>query len=124
MSTTKDTPLPPSYDAATGSEYKFNYNGSVLIGATDAGPSSSPAKVQPAPAQPMSQKPGYPYDGGYHQFQSQTMDMNAQPPVPVYRYQHPITGHIITSCLPPDHPEMICLQQGHVTETRYGLLGE
>ncbi|KAI0032254.1 hypothetical protein K488DRAFT_50347 [Vararia minispora EC-137] len=42
----------------------------------------------------------------------------------VYRYQHPITGNIIVSLLPPDHPQMICLQRGHHdVETRFGLLG-
>ena len=41
-----------------------------------------------------------------------------------YYYQNPVTGHVITSVFPPDHPEMICLQEGrHVTHTRFGLLG-
>ncbi|KAF8608881.1 hypothetical protein BDV93DRAFT_486258 [Ceratobasidium sp. AG-I] len=42
---------------------------------------------------------------------------------PVYRYHNPTTGEIVTSLLPPDHPEMLCLQQGHVVRTRYGILG-
>ena len=66
----------------------------------------------------------YPVDGGFRQYTGSSIDNNAQPPVTVYHYQHPTTGQVITSCLPPDHPEMICLQQGHVKETRYGLLGE
>lgn len=42
----------------------------------------------------------------------------------VYHYVNPKTGEHVTSLLPPDHPEMICLQEGqHVTETKYGLLG-
>ena len=41
-----------------------------------------------------------------------------------YQYQHPVTGHIITTPFPPDHPKMICLQQGgHVSSTRFGILG-
>lgn len=31
---------------------------------------------------------------------------------------------MISTTLPPDHPEMICLQAGeHVRHTRFGLLG-
>ncbi|KAG1762863.1 hypothetical protein EDD22DRAFT_889322 [Suillus occidentalis] len=42
----------------------------------------------------------------------------------VYHYQNPLTGEHIASLLPPDHPEMICLQQGgHVNETKFGILG-
>ncbi|EKM74938.1 hypothetical protein AGABI1DRAFT_47176 [Agaricus bisporus var. burnettii JB137-S8] len=42
----------------------------------------------------------------------------------VYHYVNPTTGEHVTSLLPPDHPEMVCLQQGqHVKETRYGLIG-
>jgi hypothetical protein len=43
----------------------------------------------------------------------------------VYNYLNPVTKQYITTLLPPDHPEMVCLQAGmHVTQTRYGLLGE
>ncbi|KAG1812108.1 uncharacterized protein BJ212DRAFT_1371450 [Suillus subaureus] len=42
----------------------------------------------------------------------------------VYHYQNPLTGERIVSLLPPDHPEMICLQEGqHVNETKFGILG-
>jgi len=41
----------------------------------------------------------------------------------VYHYVNPSTSEHITSLLPPDHPEMICLQSGHLTETKFGLLG-
>ena len=42
----------------------------------------------------------------------------------VYYYQNPRTGERIASLLPPDHPQMVCLQTGaHVPETRYGCLG-
>lgn len=50
-------------------------------------------------------------------------------PLPVlaptlYNYMNPVTKQLITTSLPPEHPEMICLQSGkHVTETKYGLLG-
>ena len=43
---------------------------------------------------------------------------------PVYHYQNPLTGQPITSLLPPDHPQMVCLQAGqHIPESRYGFLG-
>jgi hypothetical protein len=53
--------------------------------------------------------------------QSQPPSMSAPT---LYNYVHPITQEHIASLLPPNHPEMICLQQGHVPQTRYGLLGE
>lgn len=46
------------------------------------------------------------------------------PQATVYYYQDPRTGQRIASLLPPDHPQMVCLQAGeHVPETRYGFLG-
>jgi hypothetical protein len=42
----------------------------------------------------------------------------------VYHYTNPMTGEHVASLLPPDHPEMVCLQAGeHVPYTNYGLLG-
>ena len=47
------------------------------------------------------------------------------PPARVYHYVNQINGNHITSLLPPDHPEMVCLQRGsHDEETKYGFLGE
>lgn len=40
-----------------------------------------------------------------------------------HHYVNPLTSEHIVSVLPPDAPEMICLQQGHVKQTRFGLLG-
>ncbi|KAF9644780.1 hypothetical protein BDM02DRAFT_3102326 [Thelephora ganbajun] len=46
------------------------------------------------------------------------------PQTRVYHYVNPNNGNHITSLLPPDHPEMVCLQQGsHIEETKFGLLG-
>lgn len=46
------------------------------------------------------------------------------PQANVYYYQNPRTGLRVASLLPPDHPQMVCLQAGeHVRETRYGFLG-
>jgi len=42
----------------------------------------------------------------------------------VYNYQDPRTGQRVVSLLPPDHPQMVCLQTGtHIPDTRYGCLG-
>ena len=46
------------------------------------------------------------------------------PSTTVYNYVNPRTGEQIVSLLPPDHPQMVCLQQGgHVPSTRFGILG-
>jgi hypothetical protein len=43
----------------------------------------------------------------------------------IFNYINPATGQHVASLLPPEHPEMICLQAGlHVPQTRFGLLGE
>ncbi|GJJ13252.1 hypothetical protein Clacol_007503 [Clathrus columnatus] len=41
----------------------------------------------------------------------------------MHHYVNPLTGEHIVSPLPPNHPEMICLQEGtHVRRTKFGLL--
>ncbi|KAL0956667.1 hypothetical protein HGRIS_002798 [Hohenbuehelia grisea] len=40
----------------------------------------------------------------------------------IYRYVNP-DGSMTDSLLPPSHPEIICLQNGHELQTNYGLLG-
>jgi hypothetical protein len=48
----------------------------------------------------------------------------AMPATPVYHYRNPMNNQHIVSLLPPDHPEMICLQQGsHVPTSKFGVLG-
>ncbi|KAF9241878.1 hypothetical protein BU15DRAFT_73216 [Melanogaster broomeanus] len=42
----------------------------------------------------------------------------------VYHYQNHVTGDHLASLLPPEHPEMLCLQQGgHIPQTKFGILG-
>lgn len=43
----------------------------------------------------------------------------------VYHYQNPRTGETIASLLPPNHPEMVCLQEGHhkTGPTQWGIVG-
>lgn len=43
--------------------------------------------------------------------------------ITVYHYVHPVTGDRIDTLLPPDHPEMQCLQYGHIPKTRFGVAG-
>ena len=43
----------------------------------------------------------------------------------LYNYVNPRTGERVVSLLPPDHPEMVCLQGGeHIPHTDFGILGE
>lgn len=54
-----------------------------------------------------------------------TPGIPTMPQTRVYHYINPTNGNHITSLLPPEHPEMVCLQRGsHVEETKYGFLGE
>ncbi|KAL5485517.1 hypothetical protein ACEPAI_8159 [Sanghuangporus weigelae] len=91
---------PPSYEYATGgqSPVNKNHNGAAASAAPKLGPSIPYA----SPSAPLAGPSGS----------------------NVYSYQHPVSGHVITTPLPPDHPEMICLQAGsHIRSTRFGLLG-
>ncbi|KAJ7691285.1 hypothetical protein B0H17DRAFT_1063359 [Mycena rosella] len=77
---------------------------------------TSPAKdVKTPPVAPtMDAGPSYVAHAG---------PSSSQNPV-VYHYNNPLTGEHVASLLPPNHPEMICLQAGeHVPHTNYGLLG-
>ena len=56
---------------------------------------------------------------------SRTNQPLSTPSPMVYNYMNPVSGERVVSLLPPNHPEMICLQSGsHVPHTRFGLLGE
>jgi hypothetical protein len=56
---------------------------------------------------------------------SRTTQPLSTPSPMVYNYINPASGERVVSLLPPNHPEMICLQSGsHVPHTRFGLLGE
>jgi hypothetical protein len=82
-----------------------------------ASPKSEPGKdikVPPAPSAPMVPT-------------TATSPGGAGPssPTHVYHYVNAATGDHVASLLPPDHPQMRCLQEGrHVTQTRYGVLGQ
>ncbi|KLO11715.1 hypothetical protein SCHPADRAFT_998647 [Schizopora paradoxa] len=91
---------PPSYDYATGST-------GAPQPPNDHNPFTDP-KQKSAPDMP--QPSSYPYASG----SSEPM---------VYQYRGTLTGEVITSPVPPDHPQMVCLQEGHITNTKFGLLG-
>ncbi|QRV79341.1 hypothetical protein RhiJN_22007 [Ceratobasidium sp. AG-Ba] len=96
---------PPTYDVAMSSS-----------GSTSP-PPASPTIKKDTPYQPIPQQPPQPVP--HHGM----IIASGPSSVPLYRYHNPTTGEVVTSLLPPDHPEMICLQQGHVVNTRYGILG-
>jgi hypothetical protein len=70
-------------------------------------------KTQPAPAPAMPQPQPH-----------TAMVPAAAGALQIHHYVHPETGERIASLLPPDHPAMVCLQEGrHVAVSTYGILG-
>lgn len=112
VTSTKDA-NPPSYDYATGSTYilpvyslEFSLTLAFLAQSSMNAAPQSKSGPSAAHAIPSSAPPQMPAGSN------------------LYHYQHPVNGHLISSPLPPNHPEMICLQEGqHITSSRYGLLG-
>ncbi|KAK1230484.1 hypothetical protein PQX77_006412 [Marasmius sp. AFHP31] len=96
---------PPSYDLAT---------------ANDTVPQQDVKKAPITSQQPpVMQAPSYAVAGP-----SYTPHPTDAPPTTVYHYTNPLTGDRVASLLPPDHPEMVCLQSGkHVHESSFGILG-
>ncbi|KIY69542.1 hypothetical protein CYLTODRAFT_420605 [Cylindrobasidium torrendii FP15055 ss-10] len=83
-----------------------------------AGPA---AEVQDAKKPTLAQQPPTYTMPGPSNYHAQPVQAMGEPIV--YRYQSSVTGETVMSLLPPDHPEMICLQSGHLPHTNYGLLG-
>lgn len=104
---------PPSYDYATGGEFRCYSAHEHIVNLSFPGSGPSNGKAQPPTMKgrtssfvPPSPGPVQSPGGGLH------------------HYQHPRSGHIVSTPLPPDHPEMICLQQGeHIRASRFGILG-
>ncbi|KAK7005760.1 hypothetical protein R3P38DRAFT_3039467 [Favolaschia claudopus] len=81
-----------------------------------------PIKDVKAPLSPQSHAP-VPVMNAGPSYVPYTGSSSSTNPV-VYHYDNPLTGEHVASLLPPNHPEMICLQAGeHVASTHYGLLG-
>ncbi|KAF9050217.1 hypothetical protein BJ165DRAFT_1457192 [Panaeolus papilionaceus] len=100
---------PPSYDVATDSGSSYSPQGQhhqpafIKVNAVEA---------QQVYVNPQAAGPSY------------TSQPIPTPAPTVYNYVNPLNGEQIVSLLPPNHPEMVCLQAGgHVTETNYGILG-
>ncbi|KAF4620860.1 hypothetical protein D9613_000184 [Agrocybe pediades] len=124
---------PPSYDYATEGSSSPIYTADAQQPKTSsplAGPSTKrssndgmaqPLIPHPLPPQMPSMSIGIvptylPQGGGG--------GLYGTPTPQVYNYINPRTGEQVVSLLPPNHPEMICLQAGeHVPHTQYGLLG-
>lgn len=96
----------------------FSYTGESKAGTYTKAPAPVDAKVSP----PGS--PKLPPTSSYYPATTGGAGPSTAGGATVYHYQNPRTGHVITSLLPPDHPEMICLQEGqHITKSRFGLVG-
>ncbi|KAI0645648.1 hypothetical protein C8Q79DRAFT_965621 [Trametes meyenii] len=96
---------PPSYDAAVNDSHT---SGQYL---PDGAAKAQDIKVPP---------PSDPYTAG----QPMSLQAAQMPATVVYNYVSPTSGERIVSLLPPDHPQMVCLQQGgHVARSKFGILG-
>ncbi|KAJ3560581.1 hypothetical protein NP233_g10743 [Leucocoprinus birnbaumii] len=104
---------PPPYEATPEQQQQYHYDGKSSAAPVSNGPDnkqSTPFSTPNAPV--MIAGPSY--------IPQQQAGMTPT----VFHYVNPQTGEHVTSLLPPDHPEMLCLQEGgHITETKFGLLG-
>ncbi|KAL1939865.1 hypothetical protein VTO73DRAFT_9565 [Trametes versicolor] len=97
---------PPSYDTAVAGG---NISGTYI---PEGAAKAQDVKVPPPSSDPYSA--GQPSPAQYGQMPAAT----------VYNYINPHNGERIVSLLPPDHPQMVCLQQGgHVARSKFGILG-
>ncbi|PIL36121.1 hypothetical protein GSI_01781 [Ganoderma sinense ZZ0214-1] len=101
---------PPSYDVAV--------NGGHNISGPFIPEGEAPGKDVKVPSLP-SPGASYPTVGPPPPHAA-----SGHPATVVYNYVNPRTGERVVSLLPPDHPQMVCLQQGgHVTASKFGILG-
>jgi len=92
--------LPPSYEVAT---YRYEQNDTkVPVDQKKPQPLPSPTLYAPPVHPPSTSRAGS---------------------ITVYHYVHPVTQERVDTLLPPDHPEMQCLQYGHIPKTRFGIAG-
>ncbi|KAG8863557.1 hypothetical protein FRB96_008297 [Tulasnella sp. 330] len=132
------TQEPPSYDVATGSQPGSSTGGSPQMNQRGVGYKlTSETKATDNSSVFRDPYPQYPEQQSMSSYDRKgTMSPRMPPqqlyPAPiagpasttVYHYQHPRTGHVITSLLPPNHPEMICLQAGeHIEKSKFGPIG-
>ena len=110
---------PPSYDAATDAcELHAPTSRPLFTHLSNVVPADKNKPRAVAPPTTNESQSLAPYST------STTTQPTRVPSPTVYNYTNPRTGERIVSLLPPNHPEMICLQEGmHVPHTKYGLLG-
>ena len=119
---------PPSYDFATesGSACKLEifFSTPVLLIFSDSPDTIiAPEVLIPSSPKADSRQSLIPHSMGSGP--SYTVQPTYTSPPTVYNYINPLTGERVVSLLPPNHPEMICLQSGvHIPHTHYGLIGE
>ena len=102
-----------SLGVSKGHTIKITADGSKKADQLGSPQSQPQPQLQPQPSQPMLADLSIPASYG--------AVMLPGPP-PVHQYRGP-NGEILYGLLPPNHPEMICLQQGHDEKTHYGVLG-
>ena len=108
--------LPPSYESATYANGQFdNHYSQLKLTRLTASKYPVDIKQQPLP-QPEPTSPMI----AMHNTPVPATQAGA---VTVYHYIHPTTQQRIDSLLPPSHPEMQCLQHGHIPRTRFGVAG-
>ncbi|KAI0071771.1 hypothetical protein K474DRAFT_1630029 [Panus rudis PR-1116 ss-1] len=107
----------PSYDMAIAGQVPANPSVPYVYGGASTTQSQDMKKDVPPPPQ--------------HSFAGPSGSAPQRPFVPprmptttVYNYMNPHTGEQVASLLPPDHPQMVCLQEGrHVRTVNFGPLG-
>ena len=114
MTTQPASDSPPAYeDAAQSSAGALNAPahpaGSAPVPSPDAKPFPYPDPIQVYTGligPPTVQQPRF------------------MPPPTIHHYINPRTGERVASLLPPNHPEMVCLQAGmHEPQTKFGIFG-
>lgn len=111
---------PPSYEFLTAQTTNSSVSSHCIVLNPWFTPTldEQPLPISDKGARPVRQ-PSTPPVSAVH---NRPAPMTQQPVV--YHYQNPTTGEHLASLLPPDHPEMVCLQQGgHLNETKFGILG-
>ena len=109
---------PPAYDDAAGAS---GSNSTSLLSNRNRTQRGIDYNSQASDAKPYQPQLVQVHTGLVH-----TVQQPGLTPSPViYNYVNPVTGEQVASLLPPDHPEMICLQAGmHEPQSQFGLLGE
>ena len=120
---------PPSYDAAVNGDRSAlplpRFRISQLTTVVGAAPGYYPESA--SKGRDVKVPPSLPQTSSYQQAGPSMPPTGQTQPggTVVYNYINPSTGERVVSLLPPDHPQMVCLQEGrHVPASKFGFLGE